>query len=175
MKCVVLMAITLDGKIAKGPSHFPDWTGKEDKQLFVRITRRAGAIIMGSKTFDIIGKPLPGRKNIVITRNKSRRSRWDNLIFTDGHPQKILQDLEAEGFEEVVLAGGALVNSIFAEYQLIDDIIVTISPKIFGSGISIFTAEISMELELVKFEPLGTNLICAHYRVLKKITTPDIA
>ncbi|MDM8538797.1 dihydrofolate reductase family protein [Desulfobacterales bacterium HSG17] len=155
MKVLVLMAITLDGKIGKSPDHFPDWTGKEDKKLFADLSRKAGAVIMGSKTFDTIGKPLAGRENIILTRDKTRNSQWDNLVFTHDSPKKILEDLNNQGFSEVILAGGALVNSIFAEENLIDEIIVTISPKIFGFGLSLFTQEISMELDLKQVEKLG--------------------
>jgi dihydrofolate reductase len=167
MKVTLLMAITLDGKIGKTPDHFPDWTGPEDKKLFVSITRRAGAVIMGSKTFDTIGTPLSGRKNIVLTRDKQRISQWENLWYTDLSPQAVLETLEKEGYREAVLAGGALVNSLFAEAGLIDDIIVTISPTIFGYGLSLFTPEISMELQLKDVRRLGRDLVCLTYSVKK--------
>ncbi len=165
MKTTMLMAVTLDGKIAKGPDHFPDWTGKEDKKLFVEITRKAGVILMGSKTFDAIGKPLPGRKNVVLTRNKSRRSRWDNLVYTDRPPHDILEDLEQEGFSRVILAGGAQVNTLFARENLIDEIIVTVSPKIFGEGVSLFRGEMSMELSLMEMKRLSDGVVFLKYRV----------
>ena len=143
MKTTLMLALTLDGKIGKSPDHFPDWTGTDDKKLFAKITRKAGVVIMGSRTFDTFGIPLPGRKNIIMTRDRHRESDWDNLVFTDQKPREILDSLEAEGFNHVILAGGALVNSLFAEENLIDEVIVTISPKIFGCGISIFSEEIS--------------------------------
>ena len=93
MNVTVLMALTLDGKIAKSPDHYPDWSGKEDKKLFAEISKRAGVIIMGSRTFDTFGNPLPDRKNIVLTRNKKRKSEWENLVYTDNKPAKILKEL----------------------------------------------------------------------------------
>ena len=167
MKVTLVMALTLDGKIGKSPNHFPDWTGKEDKRLFVKITQKAGVVIMGSKTFDTFGTPLPGRKNIIMTRDKRRKSEWDNLVYTDKKPKEILDDLEKEGYSNAILAGGALVNALFAEENLIDEIIVTISPKIFGYGISLFTEEISMELELEDVKRVAQNLIYLRYSVLK--------
>ena len=167
MKVIVLMALTLDGKIGRSPDHFPDWTGKEDKKLFAEITRKAGVVIMGSKTFDTIGTPLPDRKNIILTRDKNRKSEWENLVYTDKKPREILDDLAQNGFSSVIVAGGALVNSLFAEENLIDEIIVTISPKIFGYGISLFTEEISMNLELKEMKRLAPNLVCLKYKVLK--------
>lgn len=170
MKVILLMALTLDGKIGKTPDHFPDWTGREDKRLFVELTRKSGVVIMGSKTYDTIGFPLPDRKNIVMTRDKRRVSRSENLIFTDASPKSILEDLEKKGFSEVILAGGALVNSLFAEENLIDEIIVTISPKIFGYGISLFTPEISMELALKEMRRLGGHLVCLTYEVVRDLS-----
>lgn len=167
MKVTLVMALTLDGKIGKSPDHFPDWTGTEDKRFFAEISKEAGVLIMGSKTFDTFGVPLPKRKNIILTRDKGRRSEWDNLVYTDKAPKAILKDLEKEGYSNVVLAGGALVNSLFAEENLIDEIIVTISPKIFGYGLSLFSEEISMELELEAMDRIGPNIVCLKYRVLK--------
>jgi len=168
MKLTMLMAMTLDGKIGKNPDHFPDWTGKADKKLFVELTRKAGVVIMGSKTFDTIGIPLPGRKNIILTRDKSRKSEWDNLLFTDASPKEIVANLEKEGFSEAILAGGARINSLFAEENLIDEIIVTISPKIFGTGMSLFSSELSLELELKEMKQSDRNLVFLKYNVLKQ-------
>lgn len=168
MKVTLVMALTVDGKIGKNPEHFPDWTGKEDKKMFMEITNRSGAIIMGSKTFDTIGIPLPNRKNIILTRDMTRKSEWENLVYTDQKPKEILDGLKEEGFSHVILAGGSLVNSLFAEENLIDEVIVTISPKIFGYGLSLFSEEISMELELAEIKKIGKNLVYLKYTVLKK-------
>ena len=165
MKVILLMAITLDGKTGKDAEHFVDWTEHEDKKFFVKITKRAGVIIMGSKTFDTIGKPLPGRKNIILTRNRQRKSQWDNLVFSDQAPGELLKSLEKEGFSEAVLAGGPTINTLFAREKLIDEVIVTVSPLIFGYGTSLFSEEISMELELKDVHQRGKDLIAITYRV----------
>lgn len=44
------------------------WDLPEDRKHFVQVTR-GHALIMGRATFDSIGKPLPKRRNIVISRN----------------------------------------------------------------------------------------------------------
>jgi len=44
------------------------WHLPEDLKYFKRITL-GKPVIMGRKTFESIGKPLPGRTNIVVTRN----------------------------------------------------------------------------------------------------------
>jgi len=165
MKLILLMAVTLDGKTGKDSEHFVDWTEQEDKKFFVRITKKAGVIIMGSKTFDTIGKPLPGRKNIILTRNRQRKSEWDNLVFTDKTPGELLKTLEKEGFSEAVLAGGPTINTLFARKKLIDEVIVTVSPLIFGYGTSLFSEEIAMELELKDVHRRGKDLVAITYSV----------
>lgn len=46
------------------------WTIREDLKLFKKITM-GHHLIMGRKTFESIGRPLPGRTTIIITRDKS--------------------------------------------------------------------------------------------------------
>lgn len=174
MKVILLMAITLDGKTGKDSEHFVDWTEREDKKFFVQITKRAGVIIMGSRTFDTIGKPLPGRKNIILTRNRQRKSQWDNLVFTDQTPEELLKSLEKEGFSEAILAGGPIINTLFAREKLIDEVIVTVSPLIFGYGTSLFSEEIAMELELKDVHRRGKDLVAITYEVKDTLVSkPD--
>jgi len=165
MKVTLLMALTLDGRIGKDSDHFADWTEKADKKLFVELTKRAGCLIMGSKTYDTIGRPLPGRKNIVLTRSPEKRENIEDLVFTSDSPEKILEDLASQGFGEVILAGGTQVNTLFAKKNLIDEIIVTIAPIMFGQGLGLFTEDIEMNLELLETKPLGENSLYARYKV----------
>lgn len=166
MKVTCIMAVTLDGRIAKDSDHFPDWTEKADKRLFVEVTKRCGAMIMGSKTYDTIGKPLPGRKNIVLTRDKELISESDNLVYTDALPDQILKWLEKEGYKEVALIGGTQINTLFAEAGLIDELVVTISPVIFGEGLSLFRESVNMNLELLETKLLGEQSVYVRYKVM---------
>ncbi len=166
VKVILVMAMTADGVIAHNSDEPVDWTGKADKQYFVQITRQAGAMIMGSKTFDTLGKTLPGRKNIVMTRDKTRKSHGRNLVFTDKAPEQILKDLEAEGFDTVILIGGSLVNTLFMERSLVDEIHVTIVPKLFGTGLGLFNSAMDRELELVDLRKMDQGSFLIIYRVV---------
>ena len=167
MKVVLLMALTADGMIARDPNHFPDWTSRQDKAMFKQVSQKAGVVVMGRKTYDAIGKPLPGRKNIVLTRNKQRRSSHPDLVYTDSEPVTLLNRLETEGFVEVILAGGTTINTLFARQGLIDEIQVTYSPKVFGLGLTLFADELSMDLQLLALERLGSDEVLVRYRVCK--------
>ena len=166
MDVILLMAATLDGKIARDSDQLVDWTGKADKKYFVEVTKQAGVMIMGSKTYDTIGRPLPNRKNIVMTRDKTRKSQDKNLIFTDQSPGQILKDLEDEGFTRVTLIGGAMVNSLFARENLITQIHLTLVPVLFGTGLSLFTHELSMDLEFMESREIDTGHLLLIYKVV---------
>lgn len=166
MKVTLLMAITLDGKIGESSDHFPDWTESADKKLFKSYTKEAGVFVMGRKTFDTIGRALPGRLNVVMTRNP-KESKEEDLMFTSLSPKDLLKDLDKRGFREVVIAGGQMVNTLFAKENLVDEILVTISPKIFGQGLSLFDESVALDLELLEVEKIGDKTIKARYKVMK--------
>ena len=165
MKVILIMAVTADGMIARNSMELIDWTGKGDKKYFVHLTRSAGVIIMGSKTFDTIGKVLPERKNIVMTRDKTRTSTNKDLIFTSQTPEAILNDLNTQGFESAALIGGSVVNTLFMKKNLIDEVHVTIVPRIFGKGLSLFNQSLDKSLELIDIQKIDQNYVLLKYRV----------
>ncbi len=65
MKIIIIAAIAPDGTI--GHQGRLPWHLREDLQRFKAVTM-GHTLIMGRKTYDSIGKPLPGRRNIVLTR-----------------------------------------------------------------------------------------------------------
>ena len=64
-------AIAKDGDL---PWHLPD-----DFKRFKKLTS-GHSIIMGRKTFDAFDKPLPDRKHIIITRDKSYTTDFDGCV-----------------------------------------------------------------------------------------------
>jgi dihydrofolate reductase len=159
------MAMTADGIIGRTPNHFPDWTCSEDKQMFKRVSREAGVVIMGSRTFDTIGKALPGRLNVVMTRRPEQYDPAENLVFWSGSPKALLDDLNSKGFERAVLAGGATINSLFVRDRLIDELYLTIVPKLFGQGLCLFAESLDLELELRQIRTLQAQTILLTYRI----------
>ena len=67
MDISIIVAVAENGVIGKDNQLL--WRLSEDLKLFKKRTTNH-AIIMGRKTYDSIGKPLPNRLNIVISRSK---------------------------------------------------------------------------------------------------------
>lgn len=167
LKLILLMALSVDGRSGLSADHFPDWTGSADKRMFKALSQRAGVIIMGSRTYDTIGRPLPGRLNIVMTRNPHRASADDALRYTDRSPAEILQMLAEEGYREAILAGGATINDLFINADLVDELIVTFAPLAFGQGLGLYNSAKTLRLSLLHHETLDAHTLMAHYRVVK--------
>ena len=165
MKLIMVMATTADGKIARHNTHYPDWTCSEDKRRFKEVTQASGAVIMGSRTYGTIGRPLPKRLNVVMTRQPGAYESSDGLVFTSDPPKKIVQFLSDQGFTSAALIGGEIINNLFAQSKLINEIVITIAPKIFGTGLSLLSSPVDMNLSLVSVERLEFDHIMLRYLV----------
>ncbi len=163
------MAVTLDGKIAKSTDHPATWTSKADKKIFVEETKKAAVIIMGKTTYDTIGKPLPDRLNIVMDFKVDESKNIPNsLEYTSLQPKELLQELEQRGFKQVIIGGGSAINGLFLSQGLIDEIWLTLEPKIFGQGLPLFTgADLDLNLELIEVKHLDKHVIHVRYKVKK--------
>ncbi len=78
------------------------WRLPEDLAFFKRTTS-GHAIIMGRKTFDSIGRPLPNRRNIVVTRNPDWRHAGVEVAGS------LQQAAAAAGDGEAFVIGGAQI------------------------------------------------------------------
>lgn len=99
-------AIGLDNAL---PWHLP-----EDLKRFKALTS-GHAVIMGRKTFDsvlaMLGRPLPGRSNIIITRSAalpSLKPEWDNVTLA----ATLQQAIAAVQAGEVFVIGGAQIYAL---------------------------------------------------------------
>ena len=66
-----LIAAMAKNRVIGADNRLP-WHLPADLRNFRRVTM-GKPIVMGRKTFDSIGRPLPGRVNVVITRNRDYR------------------------------------------------------------------------------------------------------
>lgn len=169
MKTIFFCAQTLNAKIAHGHDELVDWTSPEDKRFFNEETKKCGVVVMGHSTHKTIGRALPRRLNIVMTRSPDpAKQKPGELEFTDATPETIVRDLENRGFQNVAVIGGAQVFTQFLEAGLADELAITIEPKIFGTGVNLF-ADMGhdVSLELIETRNLNPHAVLLHYRVIR--------
>ena len=81
----------------------------EDRRCFKKITS-GGTVIVGRKTFEEIGKPLPDRKNIILTRDEQYTPEG---IFTAHSVEEVLTLIADEDPEKVFVIGGGCIYNLF--------------------------------------------------------------
>lgn len=163
MNISLIVALTADGFIGRDSSHLADWTGKADKRLFVRLTREAGTVVMGSRTFATINRALSGRRTIVYT-TRPEQITVPGVETTSESPEALVARLEREGATGLAIAGGTAVYTQFMQANLVDELHITIVPVVFGTGIRLFQAELAMRLQLIRATPLEDGAMYLHYR-----------
>jgi len=139
--------IGIDGKLP--------WQIKEDLKLFKERTLNH-KVVMGRKTFESIGKPLPNRENIVVTRNQF----LSNIEYV-----RIIHDLESflseneKTNEEIFIIGGAEIYQIalpYAKRLAISHINKSYNCDTF---FPMFNSNKYKEIESIKFDEFRFSLL----------------
>lgn len=167
MKVSIICVISLDGYLNPKVEMSPEWSSPEDRQFFVTESKRAGVMIMGQSTFthSFRNKAMPERWSVVVTHNTNQQV--ENVWFTNDDPRTILNSIREKGYEEILIVGGGVTNSLFMNAGLITDLYITVSSHIFGSGVPLFAGlDEPLELELVSSKPLGENEVLNHYKII---------
>ncbi len=91
------------------------WKIPADMKFF-KETTTGHTIIMGKKTFASIGRPLPNRRSIVLTRDKTYSSEGIEIFNSVEEVISLFKDSEEEAF---VIGGGEIYNQFFPYLQKI--------------------------------------------------------
>jgi dihydrofolate reductase len=141
------------------------WRLPEDLKHFKALTM-GHPVIMGRKTFESIGKPLPGRRNIVVTRSGNFRAEGCEVVDS---PEAALR-ASAGLAEEVFVIGGAELYRAFLDQA---DCMYLTEIDRDVEGDARFPDFIRDEWQEVSREPVpGAALPCAFvtYRRLNQVT-----
>ena len=90
---IISFLVAMDEKRGIGKAGGLPWRLSSDMKRFRELTM-GHHIIVGRKTFESIGKPLPGRQMIIVTRSESL-SFEDVSSFTRFKPLSVLREKEA--------------------------------------------------------------------------------
>ena len=120
MKIIIIAAISRNGVIGNTNGEMP-WHVKEEFQHFKQTTV-GSAVIMGRKTFETLGRPLKGRENIIVTRNRGFKVDFEEskLVFS---LQEAISYCKSKSYEKTfIIGGGEIYNQAL---QLADEMILS--------------------------------------------------
>lgn len=167
-KVILYMAVSANGVIAKNDDD-TSWISKEEWASYGSTVRKAGCLIVGHRTYGILTKQpefaeLKDVKLVAVSHQNLETSAPNHIVARS--PQEALEILK--DFEEVIVAGGGILNASFIAENLVDEIYLDVEPIIFGKGIPLFNdGDFERRLELIGQKKITENEIQLHYRVVK--------
>ena len=112
MEIVLVVAVAENGVI--GRDNAIPWRLKSDQQRFKAITLNK-PVVMGRKTFESLRRPLPGRTNIVVTRDPNYRARGAVVTTSFENARAVAHGDALRRFAtEIAVIGGA---EIYAQWM----------------------------------------------------------
>lgn len=124
---IIIAAVSKNGVIGKN-GKIP-WFSETELTHFKNLTM-GFPIIMGRKTYESIGKVLPGRLNIVLTRKDELKSKNGN-VKSFNNLEDAVYFCEMEKFEKLFIIGG---GEIYQEAMNIVDRIILSEMDLFADG-----------------------------------------
>jgi dihydrofolate reductase len=117
---IVSLIVAMDRNRGIGVDNKLPWRLSADLKRFRELTM-GHHIIVGRKTFESIGKPLPGRETIVVTRDKNYRVEGCHIVHS---VEEAISLARSRGESEVFVCGGA---EIYAQsLQMADRLYLTL-------------------------------------------------
>lgn len=140
------------------------WRAPEDLRFFKRVTMGT-VLLMGRRTFDSIGKPLPGRTNVVVTRGAAElEARHPGVIARETLADAIAAanaECARLGLTTISAAGGGVIYT--RSLPLADELLLT-HHDYSGPGDAFFPAWDPAEWREISREPVGAAFAVRYVR-----------
>lgn len=116
----IIVAIAQNGVIGKANGEM-SWHVKEEFQHF-KDTTLGFPIIMGRKTFETLGKPLKGRLNIVVSKNRIYKTNFDQVIVKSSINDAVDYCKTLKPEKIFIIGGGEIYKQAIT---FVDEMIIT--------------------------------------------------
>lgn len=155
MKKILIAAVSRNNIIGSGDKVL--WHSPEELKHFKKITI-GSTVIMGRKTWEVIGKPLPGRLNIVISRNIEYTTPFKDVVIFNSLTQAF-NFCGSSIYEKIFIIGGGEIYSQSINES--DEIII--SEMNFDASGDVYFPEIDGTLWVLDSSELKDDFTIHHY------------
>ena len=167
MRVSAIVAVARNGVIGDG--YDIPWRLSDDLKLFKKITT-GHHIIMGRKTYDSIGRPLPNRVNIVVTRDVFFVA---NGVLTAHSLEQALEIAwEARETEAFIIGGGEIYRQSMSYWDRIYLTAVDCAPDDANIFFPVITPEEWTILESSSFPANEKNEYAFTFSIMDRKATP---
>ncbi|MBP6744042.1 dihydrofolate reductase [bacterium] len=170
-RVVLYVANSLDGYIAREDGSV-DWLFDPYAHGYEFFYEDVDTVIMGRKTYDqalsFEEAPYSSKRAIIFSRT-AKPSPYAGLEYTTEPPQDVVRKLKEEDGGMIWLVGGREISELLIANELVDELIVSIHPKILISGIPLVASkDCAVDLKLVTYEVFKSGLVQLRYEIVKK-------
>ena len=176
MRVTLIAAQSVDGFITQHDEPGTAFTSPADQRHFGRALQAFDCGILGGETYRVAREVIRSRRSrerprVVMTRNPdafAADAESGVLEFTTDAPAEVLRRLAMDGHRACALLGGAQIHALFLQARLVDELWLTLEPRLFGAGTPLVGIPVEVSLHLLSAERLeaGDSLL-VKYRVAR--------
>jgi dihydrofolate reductase len=149
----IISAIGENNEIGKSNTLL--WNLPADMKHF-RETTKGHTVIMGQKTFESIGHPLPNRRNIILTKDENFKQEGIEIVYSIPELMELLEKTTNKD-EGVFIIGGGQIYKLFID--IADRLYITHVNKSFPDADTFFPEIDMTKWEKVKSENYPTDIL----------------
>jgi|SRR5579872_4308885 len=180
-KLIMWNLMTLDGFV-EGPGRDISWHndvwGSELEQLSIEQLNKAGALLFGRVTYELMANYWPtatgeagevadlmNRMPKFVLSRTLTRSDWNNVTFFSGDAAKTVSNLKRETEKDIYLFGSANLAASLVPHGVFDEIRIGLTPHILGAGTPLFKpGDTRQQLRLLEARPFSTGITILRYQ-----------
>ncbi len=175
-KIKYFVANSLDGFISRVDGGV-DWMLMDQDYGMSSFFASVDVAVMGRKTYDRVRELAPKElfpptiKSYVFSRSEPSRI-LDGMILVHGSITDWIENIRKQPGKDIWLVGGGEMVRAFLKERLVNEIGLTIHPRLLGDGIPLFpTPYPETELKLLRCEQYKTGLVQVSYEVQSRSNT----
>lgn len=152
---------------------------EDDDTTILDELAKAGALLLGRKTYDIfasywptIGKNVEGYGTVMnnitkyVASKTLHKTEWQNSILLEGDVAVAVAKLKGEAGKDIYVFGSGDLSQTLMHQNLIDEYLLMIFPIVLGTGKRLFQQDCpKQDLELLKSKTTKTGVLTLTYRV----------
>lgn len=172
MKITVEMACSINGLIATKEGN-EDFLSNRNYQIMLEFLKEYDCLVWGNTTFKNViswgDNYIDDLKDatIIIFSKEKQVSNYKNVIYCNSM-ENFLEICKEKNIENVFVSGGAHINNLFLENNMVDEIIINYNPYVLTNGINLFKGnDVEKSLVLNKVVHEKEDIVQIWYKVKK--------
>lgn len=171
MRVILFAAQSLDGRITLHDKPGMVFASRTGRRRFHAALKGFDCSVMGGETFRVSEKAIRGRADDgrlqVVMSGRGGAGIPGVLEFSGAgaSAREVVEGLRARGKSRCALLGGGRIYGEFLAAGLVDEVWITLEPRIFGGGVALSASVVDVRLRFLGCEAVTANTLLLKYEV----------